>query len=421
MPVKILLADKSITIQKVVEMLFSGKDYEVTCVSDGDTAIHEASRVVPDLVLVDVDLPRIDGYSFAERLKHIPQLSSTPVILMMSRDDVYDSAKGKQGRILDYIAKPFESQELIGKVKKALAEAPQHPKPVISKQATTPAYSSAAPVTSPIAKPRQAAPSDIFEIINEAPTEAEFKQATMLSNEEESIYEVELSEEVEETAPRERSTVLPVGDKAVEEMRVGLGLNELLTEPETVPLEAFDLAMESAPKATIPHEQKPLAPVVLALQTPITPVPPQITEDKVRSIVEATVSKAVKEAIENVPAPAPKVLPESELRGIAEKIMSKMAQDVFRDMLLLFQRYRTKLSGEGIEEVISKIVRDIARDVIENCLGSDSTAGRAKNQRRDRTIESHVVVSRTSGHTSDRRSYLSRGLVPLFFIHIDHH
>jgi twitching motility two-component system response regulator PilG len=97
MPVKILLADKSITIQKVVEMLFSGKDYEVTCVSDGDTALHEASRVVPDVVLVDVDLPRIDGYSFAGRLKQTPQLSQTPVILMMSRDDVYDSPKGKQG------------------------------------------------------------------------------------------------------------------------------------------------------------------------------------------------------------------------------------------------------------------------------------------------------------------------------------
>jgi DNA-binding response OmpR family regulator len=369
MPVKILLADKSITIQKVVEMLFSGKDYEVTCVSDGDTAIHEASRVVPDLVLVDVDLPRIDGYSFAERLKQIPQLSLTPVILMMSRDDVYDSAKGKQGRILDYIAKPFESQELIGKVKKALAEAPQRPKPVISMQATTSAHSSAAPVTLPIAKPRQAAPSDIFEIINEAPTEAEFKEAAMLPSEEESIYEVEPEvEEVEETAPHKRSTVLPVGDKAVEEMRVGLGLNELLSEPETVPLEAFGLAMESAPKAAIPHEQKPLAPAVIALQTPITPVPPQITEDKVRSIVEATVSKAVKEAIENVPAPAPKVLPESELRGIAEKIMSKMAQDVFKDMPPPLPKISDETVRRGIEEVISKIVRDIARDVIEKVV-----------------------------------------------------
>ncbi len=125
MPVKILLADKSITIQKVVEMLFSGRNYEVVCVSDGETALNEAARVVPDVVLVDVDLPRIDGYSFASRLKQIPQFAQTPVILMMSRDDVYNDAQGKQAGIIDNIAKPFESQDLIGKVKKAISGTPQ--------------------------------------------------------------------------------------------------------------------------------------------------------------------------------------------------------------------------------------------------------------------------------------------------------
>ena len=127
MPVKILLADKSITIQKVVEMLFSGKEYSVTAVSDGESALGEASRVLPDVVLADVDLPRLDGYSFGSRLKQNPQLSRTPVILMLSRDDVYDEAKGRQAGIVDHIAKPFESQDLIGKVKKALAPAPQRP------------------------------------------------------------------------------------------------------------------------------------------------------------------------------------------------------------------------------------------------------------------------------------------------------
>lgn len=367
MPVKILLADKSITIQKVVEMLFSGKDYEVTCVSDGDTALHEASRVVPDVVLVDVDLPRIDGYSFAGRLKQTPQLSQTPVILMMSRDDVYDSAKGKQGGVLDYIAKPFESQELIGKVKKALAAAPPRlaePEPVISREAAPSAPHQAAPITPPIAKPRQATPSDIFEIIKEAPTRAEFKQAAMFPSEEESVYEVEPEvEEVEEIVPRESSTVLPVGDKAVEEMRAGLGLNEQSTEPEIVPFEAFDLAMETAPKASIPRETKPLPPVVSAFQPPVTQ---QIPDDKVRSLVEATVSQAVKEAIKNIPAPAPTVMPESELRGMTEKIISKMAQDMLKDMP---PPPLPKISDDtvrrGIEEAISKIARDIARDVIE--------------------------------------------------------
>ena len=92
MPVKILLADKSITIQKVIEMLFSGKEYEVTCVSDGESALNEASRVVPDVILADVDLPRVNGYSFALRLKQKPMLAQTPIILMQSRDDVFDEA-----------------------------------------------------------------------------------------------------------------------------------------------------------------------------------------------------------------------------------------------------------------------------------------------------------------------------------------
>ena len=136
MPVKILLADKSITIQKVVEMLFSGREYEVACVSDGDTALHEAERLVPDVVLADVDLPRVDGYSLAMQLKKGPTLARIPIILMMSRDDVYDNTKGKQAGIVDKIVKPFESQELIGKVKKALAAAP--PRPAEPVRATPP-------------------------------------------------------------------------------------------------------------------------------------------------------------------------------------------------------------------------------------------------------------------------------------------
>ena len=238
MPVKILLADKSITIQKVVEMLFSGRDYEIICASDGETALNDATRVVPDVVLVDVDLPRIDGYSFASRMKQIPQLARTPVILMMSRDDVYDDAKGKQAGILDNIAKPFESQELIGKVKKALAEAPPRsaePAPSIARQPAAPeppvppaAFQSAPAAPPPAAplKPKKAAPADIFDIISEAPSPADLARAAA-STEEDTVYEVEpVVEEVEEPLTREVAKVLPVGAKAVEEMRTGLGLNK---------------------------------------------------------------------------------------------------------------------------------------------------------------------------------------------------
>src|SRR5512135_427974 len=155
MPVKILLADKSITIQKVVEMLFSGKEYEVLCVSDGETALSEAARSSPDVVLADIDLPRVDGYAFSARLRESASLKKIPVILMMSRDDVYDEAKGRQAMITDHIAKPFESQELIGKVRKAVSGAPQQPAaPGPTAAVAAPAAASKPPTPPAPAKPQ---------------------------------------------------------------------------------------------------------------------------------------------------------------------------------------------------------------------------------------------------------------------------
>src|SRR5512147_370933 len=175
MTVKILLADKSITIQKVVEMFFSSRDYEVLCVSDGESALSEASRTIPDVVLADVDLPKIDGYAFSARLRQTPLLAKIPVILMMSRDDVYDTAKGKASGITDNIAKPFESQDLIAKVKRAVSPAsPPSAEPARPASAQKPAAPVPHPAVAPpppqsaVATPKQPAPADIFEIIQEA-------------------------------------------------------------------------------------------------------------------------------------------------------------------------------------------------------------------------------------------------------------
>jgi CheY-like chemotaxis protein len=346
MPAKILLADKSITIQKVVEMLFSGRDYEVVCVSDGETALNEAARVVPDVVLADVDLPRVDGYGVAMQLKQTPELAQTPVILMMSRDDVYDSAKGKQAGIVDNIAKPFESQELIGKVKKALAAAP--PRPEQPAAAARPAAASPKP-PSPVLRPapapsppastpaaagaKQAAPSDIFDIIQEAPTESDIKKAAVPAPaaEEESVYEVEPEvEEVEEPLAREIAKSLPVGDKAVEEIRAGLGLSGKGEEEqaEIIPFESFDLAMESETKAKEPILPKPQA----AQLSAAPPLNVTLPEGELRRMAEEAITKMAREAFEKVPLPEPPKIPADELRSIAERTIASMAKEEYASL-----------------------------------------------------------------------------------------
>jgi CheY-like chemotaxis protein len=296
MLVKILLADKSITIQKVVEMLFSGKEYEVTCVSDGDSAFSEASRIVPDVVLADVDLPRIDGYSFAGRLKETPTLAKVPVILMLSRDDVYDAMKGKLSGIVDNIAKPFESQELIGKVKKAISTAPAAapasphkpavepvppPKPVA---APPPAPKPvAAPVPAPPSRTRDAVPTDIFDIIEEAPVKAEVKEApasppspkqemiAKTAEPEEGMFEVEPEYEVEpelELEPEKPVTLGSPKSAAAPEAKGEWAALMAEAEPERMPapepqaaaLEAFDTDQLFGREPVPAEEFAPLAP-----------------------------------------------------------------------------------------------------------------------------------------------------------------
>jgi len=334
MSIKILLADKSITIQKVVEILFSGRDYEVICVSDGETALSEAARVSPDVVLVDVGLPRVDGYSMADRLGKIPALASTPVILMMSRDDVYDSVRGKQSGIIDTIAKPFESQELIGKVKKAIAAAPAGqaepavPKPTAEPRPAAPLPQSSAAWTA--AKPKSSAPTDIFSIIDEAPSLDELQHATV-PGEEASVYEVEPEVEiVEEPIARDMSSALPMGNKALEEMRTGMGLSGKQQEgqPEVVTFESFDLAMDAAARET-PRASKPETSAA-----PRTEMPPPM-------------------------------LSPSEVRSMAEETINRMARDVFKDMKPPIPKISEETVRRGIEEAVKKIAREVAQEVIE--------------------------------------------------------
>ena len=346
MPVRILLADKSITIQKVVEMLFSGRDYEVVCVSDGETALSEAERMAPDVVLADVDLPRIDGYGFAARLKTKPAFSHTPVILMMSRDDIYDTNRGKQSGIFDNIAKPFESQELIGKVKKAIASAPPKQaesapaKPVAA--APRPAAPPVPPVMTPpaMAAPKPApaaatakpsAPADIFDIISEAPSPEDLKKTT-IPVEEESLFEVEpVVEEMDEPLAAELEKSLPVGAKAMEEMRAGLGLMQEQEEPrsEIAELESFDIAVEEPEKPVSPP--KPTMPAAAATPPPILqPIqPPTLSESELRQMAQATMTQMAKEIFTKLPPVQQPTLPESELRALAEKAMAATAKEAF--------------------------------------------------------------------------------------------
>jgi len=116
MPKKILLADDSVTIQKVVSLILVSDEYELTSVGDGDTAIAKINEIKPDLIMVDAAMPGKNGYEVSEYVKNTPALKHIPVLLLTGTFEPINEEKAKRSGIDDNIVKPFESQELVDKV-----------------------------------------------------------------------------------------------------------------------------------------------------------------------------------------------------------------------------------------------------------------------------------------------------------------
>ena len=118
MPHKLLLADDSITIQKVVELTLSEEGFEVTAVGDGAAALDVVGRLMPDLILADVFMPKMDGYELCGRIKQDPALRHIPIILLAGTFENFDDALAAKVGADDHITKPFESADLISMAKR---------------------------------------------------------------------------------------------------------------------------------------------------------------------------------------------------------------------------------------------------------------------------------------------------------------
>ncbi len=117
MGAKLLLADDSVTIQKVVELTLADEDYDITTVSDGASALEKAETLHPNLILADIVMPELNGYELCEKIRQNSSLAETPVILLSSTFETYDESRGASVGANDHIVKPFESDELSRKIR----------------------------------------------------------------------------------------------------------------------------------------------------------------------------------------------------------------------------------------------------------------------------------------------------------------
>jgi DNA-binding response OmpR family regulator len=118
---RLLLADDSITIQKVVELVLSEEDFEIKSVNNGEDALNLIDTFKPDVVLADIEMPKINGYKLCEKIKQSPSTARVPVILLAGAFEPIDATLAREVGADDSVIKPFESHELISKINASLA------------------------------------------------------------------------------------------------------------------------------------------------------------------------------------------------------------------------------------------------------------------------------------------------------------
>jgi DNA-binding response OmpR family regulator len=117
---RILVADDDSTIRRFIVTLLADRGYEIHEAVDGEQAFKVAESVKPDLMLLDLIMPYRDGFDVLYDLKHDPGTSEIPIIIMSVKDREEEIVKGLNMGAEDYVVKPFNSLELVARVRKIL-------------------------------------------------------------------------------------------------------------------------------------------------------------------------------------------------------------------------------------------------------------------------------------------------------------
>ena len=114
---KVLVIDDSNTIRRSAEIFLKQGGHEVVLAEDGFDALAKLSDYQPDLVFCDILMPRLDGYQTCAIIKRNPQFASVPVIMLSSKDGLFDKARGRMVGSQDYLTKPFTKDQLLQTVR----------------------------------------------------------------------------------------------------------------------------------------------------------------------------------------------------------------------------------------------------------------------------------------------------------------
>jgi twitching motility two-component system response regulator PilG len=119
---KVMVIDDSKTIRRTAETLLKKEGFEVITATDGFEALSMIADHQPDLILLDIMMPRLDGYQTCALIKHHRVFRHTPVVMLSSKDGLFDRARGRVVGSDNYITKPFTREELLSAIEQHTAQ-----------------------------------------------------------------------------------------------------------------------------------------------------------------------------------------------------------------------------------------------------------------------------------------------------------
>jgi len=120
--VKVLVIDDSNTIRRSAEIFLKQGGYEVLLAEDGFDALSKVNDHDPDLIFCDILMPRLDGYQTCALIKNNQMFKATPVIMLSSKDGLFDKARGRIVGSEQYLTKPFTREELLGAIRRHVSQ-----------------------------------------------------------------------------------------------------------------------------------------------------------------------------------------------------------------------------------------------------------------------------------------------------------
>jgi CheY-like chemotaxis protein len=285
---KILLADDSLTIQKVVELTLSGTGYELTCVSNGRMALDSMKASRPDLILADVVMPEKNGYEVCEAVKGDPATARIPVILLAGTFEPFDRERADRVGNDMVITKPFDAHQLVERIDTLLGRSPSPPAAPAREEEEAPFETVSLDDTLPVSR-RAAAPTEV----NPFGADHDFSfSAAPASSDREPSFEASPASSLE-APPEQPASEPPVMTRG--------------PEPQVEEISASDAEI----LFDVPFEPEPLFPAAVA------PTLPGLTEAQIEAIAARIVEKLSDRVVREI---AWEVVPDLAERAVKRRI-----------------------------------------------------------------------------------------------------